>query len=122
MNNQSISILKKVVLTIIFTVMITTGYSQDSPEFDKLATSAGIVEMHFIGHGSLMFKFNGFVIFVDPVKSSGNYEFLPKPDLILVTHEHGDHLDTKLIEEVKKPGTLLFCNQNSLSKVPWEWQ
>ena len=51
-----------------------------------------------------MFKVNGFVIFVDPVKSSGNYEFLPKPDLILITHEHGDHLDTRLIEEVKKPG------------------
>jgi L-ascorbate metabolism protein UlaG (beta-lactamase superfamily) len=119
MNNWSFPILKKVVLTIIFTAMIIPGYSQDSPEFDKLVTSSGIVEMHFIGHGSLMFKVDGFVIFVDPVKSSGNYEFLPKPDLILITHEHGDHLDTKLIEQVKKSGTLLFCNQNSLAKVPW---
>lgn len=119
MNNSSISVLKRIVITIIFTVMIIPVYSQDSPEMDKLTTSSGIVEMHFIGHGSLMFKVNGFVIFVDPVKSSGNYEFLPKPDLILITHEHGDHLDTKLIEEVKKPGTLLFCNQNSLARVPW---
>jgi L-ascorbate metabolism protein UlaG (beta-lactamase superfamily) len=119
MNNWSFHNLKKVVLTLMFTAMIIPGFSQDSPEFDKLVTSAGIVEMHFIGHGSLMFKVEGFVIFVDPVKSSGNYEFLPKPDLILITHDHGDHLDTKLIAEVKKPGTLLFCNQNSLSKVPW---
>jgi L-ascorbate metabolism protein UlaG (beta-lactamase superfamily) len=119
MNNCSLAILKKTFITIIITAMIIPGYSQEPPEFDKINTSAGIVEMHFIGHGSLMFKANGFVIYIDPVRSSGNYDFLPKADLILVTHEHGDHLDVKLIEDLKKEGTLLFCNQNSKLKVPW---
>jgi len=103
----------------IFIAMIIPGYSLETPEYDKLVTSAGTVEMHFIGHGSLMFKFNGFVIYIDPVRSSGNYDFLPKADIILVTHDHGDHLDTKLIGDLKKPGTLLFCNQSTTSKVPW---
>ena len=116
MNNYSFAMLKKAFFTLIFTAMIITGFSQDPPEFDKIVTSAGVVEMHFIGHGSLMFKVNGFVIYIDPVRSSGNYDFLPKADLILVTHEHGDHLDPKLIGDLKKPGTLLFCNQNSTSK------
>jgi L-ascorbate metabolism protein UlaG (beta-lactamase superfamily) len=119
MNNCSLAILKKTFLTIIITAMIIPGYSQEPPEFDKINTSAGIVEMHFIGHGSLMFKVNGFVIYIDPVRSSGNYDFLPKADLILVTHEHSDHLDVKLIEDLKKNGTLLFCNQNTNLKVPW---
>jgi L-ascorbate metabolism protein UlaG (beta-lactamase superfamily) len=119
MNNCSLVIFKKVLLTIILTAMIIPGFSQASPEYDKIVTSAGVVEMHFIGHGSLMFKLNGFVIYFDPVRSSGNYDFLPKADLILVTHEHGDHLDVKLIGDLKKEGTLLFCNQNSLSKIPW---
>jgi L-ascorbate metabolism protein UlaG (beta-lactamase superfamily) len=66
-----------------------------------------------------MFKVNGFIIYIDPVRSSGNYDNLPKADIILVTHEHGDHLDVKLIDDLKKQGTLLFCNENSASKVTW---
>jgi L-ascorbate metabolism protein UlaG (beta-lactamase superfamily) len=119
MKNLYLLLLNKIFLTIIFTAMIIPGFSQEPPEYDKINTSAGIVEMHFVGHGSLFFKVNGFVIYIDPVRSSGNYDFLPKADIILVTHEHGDHLDTKLIEDLKKQGTLLFCNQNSTSKVPW---
>lgn len=119
MKNSHFTILKRAFLTLIITAMIIPGYSQDSPEFDKITTSAGILEMHFIGHGSLMFKLNGFVIHIDPVRSAGNYDFLPKADLILVTHEHGDHLDTQLLDTLKKQGTLLFCNQISASKVPW---
>jgi L-ascorbate metabolism protein UlaG (beta-lactamase superfamily) len=119
MNYCSLTQLKKAFLTIIFIIMIIPGFSQEPPEYDKIVTSAGVVEMHFIGHGSLMFKVNGFVIYTDPVRSSGKYDFLPKADLILVTHEHGDHLDPKLIEELKKPGTLLYSNQNSTLKIPW---
>jgi L-ascorbate metabolism protein UlaG (beta-lactamase superfamily) len=119
MNYCSLTQLKKAFLTVIFIIMIIPGFSQEPPEYDKIVTSAGVVEMHFIGHGSLMFKVNGFVIYTDPVRSSGKYDFLPKADLILVTHEHGDHLDPKLIEDLKKPGTLLYSNQNSTLKIPW---
>jgi L-ascorbate metabolism protein UlaG (beta-lactamase superfamily) len=119
MSKCCLTIFRKVLLTIIFTAMIIPAYSQASPEFDKIVTSAGTAEIHFIGHGSLMIKINGYVIYIDPVRSSGNYDFLPKADLILVTHEHGDHLDIKLITDLKKEGTLVFCNQNSASKVTW---
>jgi L-ascorbate metabolism protein UlaG (beta-lactamase superfamily) len=119
MKNCHLDLFKKAFIILIFTAMTIPGFSQEPPEFDKIVTSSGTVELHFIGHGSLMFKVNGFVIYMDPVRSSGNYDFLPKADLILVTHEHGDHLDISLIAELKKPGTLLFCNQNSLAKVSW---
>jgi L-ascorbate metabolism protein UlaG (beta-lactamase superfamily) len=119
MNNFSFSMFKKSILTLIFIAVMAPLFSQKTPEYDKIVTKSGVVELHFIGHGSLMFKVNGFVIYIDPVRSSGNYDFLPKADIILVTHEHGDHLDTKLIEDLKKPGTLLFCNESSTAKVSW---
>jgi len=48
----------KIILIIIFTAMTGILYSQEPPEYDKVNTPAGIVEMHFMGHGSLMFKVN----------------------------------------------------------------
>jgi L-ascorbate metabolism protein UlaG (beta-lactamase superfamily) len=111
--------MKKIYLTLIITAMTAPVFSQVLPETDKISTSAGDVEMFFIGHGSLMFRVNNFVIHIDPVKSSGRYENLPKADLILVTHEHYDHLDTALIVSLRKPGTIMYCNAASASKVSW---
>jgi L-ascorbate metabolism protein UlaG (beta-lactamase superfamily) len=119
MRNCYLTRVLRVFLTLIIIAMTIPVYSQDFPAFDKISTSAGIVEMHFIGHGSLMFKVNSFVIYFDPVRSSGNYNNLPKADLILVTHEHGDHLDPKLINDLQKEGTLLFSNESSAAKVSW---
>ena len=119
MSNYYLPRINKVFLTLIIMAMTIPGYSQEIPSYDKVNTTAGIVEMHFIGHGSLMFKVNGFILYIDPVRSSGNYDFHPKADIILVTHEHGDHLDVNLIDSLRKQETLLFCNQNSAKKVPW---
>ena len=47
---------------------------------------------------SLMFTYSGKLIDVDPVSMYADYSALPKADLILITHEHPDHLDTKAIQ------------------------
>lgn len=109
----------KILTTLIITAMTFTGFSQGVPPFDKITTSAGVVEMHFIGHASLMFKVNEFIIHIDPVRSSGSYANLPKADLILVTHDHYDHLDLQLINDLKKQGTIMLCNAKSAVRVKW---
>lgn len=100
-------------------IMAASLFSQEMPAVDKINSSAGTIELHFIGHGTLMFKINEFVIHVDPVRSSGSYSNLPKADLILVTHEHGDHLDAGLINDLRKESTRMLCNSNSAKTIPW---
>jgi L-ascorbate metabolism protein UlaG (beta-lactamase superfamily) len=99
--------------------MIQSVYSQEVPAVDKITTSAGIMEMRFIGHGSLMFSVNKYVIYIDPVRSSGSYDNLPKADLILVTHEHSDHLDTDLISALRKDATVMLSSEKAAASVSW---
>jgi L-ascorbate metabolism protein UlaG (beta-lactamase superfamily) len=119
MYKKFIRVFRKLYLIAAGMIMANSLHSQDMPAVDKISTSAGIVEMNFIGHGSLMFNINSFFIYIDPVRSSGSYDNLPKADLILVTHEHGDHLDPELISDLRKDGTIMLCNAKSAQKIPW---
>jgi len=74
-------------------------------ETDVLPTTAGDLKITFIGHSSLMFEFGGKVIYNDPVGQYGDFSKLPKADLILAAHEHGDHFDPETIKKISKAGT-----------------
>ena len=102
---------------IVFYIMTIPTFSQEVPAVDRISSPEGTIELHFIGHGSLMFKQNNTVVYVDPVRSMGNYNNLPKADMILITHEHGDHLDPSLINDLRKESTEILCNAKSTPSV-----
>lgn len=52
-----------------------------------------------------MFKFGGKVIHVDPWTDLADYTRLPKANLILLTHEHRDHLNLKTVEILRTEKT-----------------
>jgi L-ascorbate metabolism protein UlaG (beta-lactamase superfamily) len=101
---------KAIIVTLMFAAMGNSNISGQI-ESDAIKTSAGELEIYFVGHGSLMFTFNGMVIHIDPVMSETDYGKMPDADLILVTHQHGDHLDRKAIEKLRKTGTRLVMTQ-----------
>lgn len=82
-------------------------FSSNASDFetDVFKTSKGDLVITFIGHGTLMMEFDGKVIHIDPVSYYADYKTLPKADLILITHAHGDHLDAKTIDLLKKEST-----------------
>jgi len=84
---------------------------------DVIPTSAGDLTITFVGHGTLMFRHGGKVIHVDPVSREADYSRMPKADLILVTHEHSDHLDTAAVEMLRKDGTQVVVSPSCEGRV-----
>ncbi len=108
-----------VLLTIVF---VFTGFAQskeekEMPKEDIIKTSAGDLKITFIGHGTLMFTFGEKVIHVDPGSREADYSKLPSADLIMLTHEHGDHLDPKAIKAISKAETQIVLTQPCAEQV-----
>jgi len=78
---------------------------------DVYSTDKGELKVTLIGHASLMFEFDGKIIHVDPYSNVADYALLPKADLIMITHEHADHLDTTAINNIKKENTRYIVSE-----------
>jgi len=85
---------------------------------DVLPSKTGDVTVTFLGHGTLMFQWQGKVVHVDPWTRVADYDTLPKADLILVTHEHSDHLDGAAIEKLRKNGTVIGASFKASATIP----
>lgn len=85
---------------------------------DLFVTQNGTtIYFYSIKHGSLRIKVGEQWIYVDPVISAvpptTDYSKMPKADLILITHNHYDHLDTVAVRQLTKKGTQLIANPQS---------
>lgn len=98
-------------LSLIFLLNIPGSNKLPGVETDVFQTDLGDLSMHFIGHGTLMFELDGYVIHIDPVSREADYSNLPDADLILVTHHHGDHLDGSAIEQIMKENTRIIMTE-----------
>jgi L-ascorbate metabolism protein UlaG (beta-lactamase superfamily) len=94
------------VILLTFPVSDQTGL-----EKDVIKTSAGNLEITFIGHGSLMMKFAEKTIYVDPDGRLADFRQFPKAGLILITHHHGDHFDPKTIELIRTEKTMVLLTK-----------
>lgn len=84
-------------------------------EVERFVTSSGkALEITLVKHGSLELRHEGISIQIDPVTNLGKKtdyatEF-PKADIILLTHEHGDHYDPEAIKDLTGSDTELITN------------
>lgn len=108
-------------LSALFALAVVPGASgldgAAGKEFDSFDTGKGELRITFLGHATLVLEFGGKLIYIDPVKQYGDFSKFPKADLVLVTHEHGDHLDAGSIAALKAASTRIVLNESSRKKL-----
>ena len=71
------------------------GAMADGHSSNSFETAGGTVKVHPISHASIIMETPVGTIYIDPVGDPARYAGKPAPDLVLVTHAHGDHYNAR---------------------------
>lgn len=85
---------------------------------DKFAAPSGDITVHPVGHASFVMETPVGTIYADPVGDPASYAAYPKPDLILITHEHGDHYKPDTLAALVSNDTILVTNPAVFAMLP----
>lgn len=103
------------------TILPTATLAQEGGS-NTFETEAGQITVHPLHHASFVMETPAGVIYVDPVGEPSIYEDLPDPDLILITHEHGDHYNAETLQAVAAGKTQIVANPAVYDMLPSELQ
>lgn len=97
------------------------GKPTSREEVDLFQMADGtLVYTYCIKHGTVKIRVADQWIYVDPVINlppATDYSSMPKADILLITHEHGDHLDAKAVAQLTQPSTQLITNPRSAEQL-----
>ena len=77
---------------------------------DVFETKAGKITIHPVSHASFVMETPAGTIYVDPVGAAPVYTEFPDADLVLITHQHGDHFSDETLNGVVRDKTQMITN------------
>jgi L-ascorbate metabolism protein UlaG (beta-lactamase superfamily) len=102
--------------------LVPAAAAAEKPLPDSIPAADGPVKVYPINHATLALQWKGRTIDVDPVGGAKAFEGLPRPDLILVTHIHGDHFSKETLTALAGPDTKLICPASVAAELPADFR
>lgn len=79
-------------------LLVLLALMQVQAQSDQIKAKKGKITINPVLHASMVLQWNGKTIYVDPYGGADRYAKYPKPDLILITDIHGDHMHKKTLK------------------------
>ena len=99
----------KIKLVVLFlTCFAGSGLIAQTQTSDKVQTSKGPLLIYPVKHATFVVSWNNLTIYVDPTGGARAFKNFKKPDIILITDIHGDHLDSATLKSVCSSSTKLI--------------
>ena len=103
----------KNLLTILFLLSFSAAIAQ--PEVFE--TKKGNLEITPVFHAALVMQWNGLTVYIDPYGGAERYKNMKSPDLVLITHEHQDHLDESTLAGIDLTKAELIAPQKVIDQL-----
>lgn len=75
------------------------------------------IYVKWLGHSSFQIRTMGKIIYIDLKKYGKVVETSEKADIVLVTHNHGDHCSPPKIQSLRKKDTIVIAPKNCASRI-----
>jgi L-ascorbate metabolism protein UlaG (beta-lactamase superfamily) len=96
--------MKKIVL-----LLTTVFLFAFAPILNSGSVGSDFFKVTPISHATMVIDWGGTIIYVDPVGGAALFSEQPKPDIILITDIHGDHLDLETIVGINTSETTIIA-------------
>ena len=77
---------------------------------DSFASNSGEIIITPKSHASFVMQTPAGTMYVDPVGDPEIYADMPAPDMIIITHEHGDHYNAETLAAIMGDATTMITN------------
>ena len=109
--------IKNIIASFLLVFFFTNGFSQNASK-DIFETKNGTITIQPVLHSSLIITYNNTTIYVDPYGGIERYKDYEKPDIVLITDIHGDHLDLKTLDSINTSTSEIITASSVLKLLP----
>ena len=97
--------------------MQESAYTQQDNSYTFMTNNGDSVEINPIMHATMVINWADITMYIDPAEGVESYNDFNAPDVVLVTHEHGDHFNLEVLEEIVTQDVELIVNDGVYQKL-----
>ena len=110
--------MKQAGLLLLFLGILAFVSHGQRPAVDQIETNNGVLTVQPIQHGTLVLGWNDQQVYIDPTGGAVAFEGLAAPDVVVITHAHGDHMNIETLNALDTEGVQMIVPQSVADELP----